>query len=151
QPGLRRIDPRGLAEVFSTGCVLQDRTLFTDIRLLPAASAWTFHRDGRVVKRRYFDPAVWEQQPELSPTAYAERLQECFARAGRAHVAPGRPVARPLTGGLDSRAVMACCPPEPGALPCYTFGGPYRDCMAVRIAGRLADLCRHPHTTLRVR
>jgi asparagine synthase (glutamine-hydrolysing) len=46
--------------------------------------------------------------------------------------------------------VLAWSQSAPGALTCYTFGGPYRDCADVIIARRLAELCRLPHTTIRV-
>ena len=149
-PHLRRIDPRGLAEQFSLGCVLQNRSLFPGIAVLPPGSAWRFHRDGRIEHNRYFDPGVWEQQEPLSPAAYHEQLCDVFVRLGRRHVADGARIALSLTGGLDSRAVLAWSGSEPGALPCYTFGGPYRDCADVVIARRLARLCGHPHTTIRI-
>jgi len=56
-----------------------------------------------------------------------------------------------LTGGLDSRMLLAWAGAEPGSLPCYTFGGPYRDCADVRIARHLAALAGQPHTTLPIR
>ena len=40
-------------------------------------------------------------------------------------------VAMSLTGGLDTRAVMAWYRGSGGFLPCYTFGGTYRDCRDV--------------------
>jgi asparagine synthase (glutamine-hydrolysing) len=148
-PHLRSLDPQGLAEFFSVGCVLQNRSLFRGISLLPPGSAWTFHRDGRIEKTRYFDPSTWEQQEPLTATAYNERLREVLTRVVNRR-SDGERTALSLTGGLDSRAVMACSNAEAGSLPCYTFGGPYRDCADVLIARRLAGLCRHPHTTIRV-
>jgi asparagine synthase (glutamine-hydrolysing) len=41
-PELRVADPRGLGEFVSCGCVLEGRTLFKGIDVLPLASAWTF-------------------------------------------------------------------------------------------------------------
>src|SRR5207248_1615321 len=35
-----------------------------------------------------------------------------------------------------------------GQLPCYTFNGTYRDCADVRIARRVAAICRQDHATL---
>jgi asparagine synthase (glutamine-hydrolysing) len=55
-----------------------------------------------------------------------------------------------LTGGLDSRMILAWAQAAPGSLPCYTFAGPYRDCADVRIARELAEICHQPHTTIRV-
>ena len=149
-PALRQIDPRGLAEFFSVGCVLQDRSLFAGISLLPPGSLWTFHRDGRVDRRRYFDPVTWEQQTPLDAVAYGERLREVFGRVTPRYLLGQERVAMSLTGGLDSRAILAWARAAPGSLPCYTFGGPYRDCADVRIARRLAQLCGQPHTTIRI-
>ena len=139
-PPLRRIDQRGLAEVFSVGCVLQNRSLFRDVSLLPGGSMWTFHRDGRVEKQRYFDPATWEEQEKLDPATYAERLTEVFARVAPRYLRNDQPVGMSLTGGLDSRMILAWAKASPESLPCYTFGGPYRDCADVRIARRLASI-----------
>jgi asparagine synthase (glutamine-hydrolysing) len=147
-PVARRIDSRGLAEFFAVGCVLQNRSLFAGVALLPPASAWTIRRDGYIHQQRYFDPGTWEQQERLSAADYDAQLSEVFAQIGERYVADGSPAALSLTGGLDSRAVLAWSKFAPDALPCYTFGGPYRDCADVVIARRLAGLCGQPHTTI---
>src|SRR5579872_7285540 len=43
-----------------------------------------------------------------------------------------------LTGGLDTRIIMACHKAAPGTLPCYSFGGMFRDCQDVILARRIA-------------
>ena len=149
-PALRRIDQRGLAEFFSVGCVLQNRSLFDGILLLPPGSLWTFHRDGRIDKHRYFDPTAWEQQTPLDAVAYGERLREVFGRITPRYLQGDDRVAMSLTGGLDSRVILAWAHAEPGSLPCYTFGGPYRDCADVSLARKLAKLCHQPHSTIRI-
>jgi len=55
-----------------------------------------------------------------------------------------------LTGGVDSRMILAWAPRLPGTLPCYTWGGKYRDCADVKIARRTARVCRQPHNTILV-
>lgn len=149
-PQLREIDQRGLAEFFSVGCVLQNRSLFRGISLLPPGSRWIFHRDGRILRHRYFHPETWEQQEPLDATAYSRRLEEVFSQVAPRYLRGAAPVAMSLTGGLDSRMLLAWAQAAPGTLPCYTFGGPYRDCADVKIARRLAGICGHPHTTLPV-
>ena len=75
-PALRRIDPRGLGEWVSCGCVLENRTLFAAINVLPPASAWDF-RNGAVEQRRtYFHPSEWEAQDALEPETYYEDAPE---------------------------------------------------------------------------
>lgn len=147
-PHLRQIEQRSLAEFFSVGCVLQNRTLFPGISLLPGGSRWTFYRDGRIDKKRYFDPAIWEQQEPLDATTYTERLIEVFGKIAPRYQQGREAVAMSLTGGLDSRMLLAWMKAPPGSLPCYTFGGPYRDCADVRIAQKLATVCHQPHTVI---
>jgi asparagine synthase (glutamine-hydrolysing) len=149
-PQTRQLDPQGVAEMLAVGCVMQNRSLYSGIRLLPPGSAWTFHPDGRVEKAQYFSPTALEQQEPLDATEYGDQLAAVFSRIAPRYLGGAARVAMSLTGGLDSRAVIAWARTEPGALPCYTFGGPYRDCADVRIARRLASLCRHPHTTIRI-
>lgn len=149
-PQLRQLDQRSLAEWFSVGCVLQNRSLYRGVAILPPASLWKLHRSGRFETGTYFSPKEWEQQETLSAEAYKDRLSEVFARVGARYLGGQSKIAMSLTGGLDSRAVLAWAKFEPGSLPCYTFGGPYRDCADVIIARRLARVCRHPHTTIRV-
>jgi asparagine synthase (glutamine-hydrolysing) len=149
-PDLRRLDSRGLAETFSCGCVLQNRTLFHGISTLPGGSLWTFAQKRNAKKQTYFDRSDWEGQPLLSGAEYYEKLKATFARILPSYFRGPKQVAMSLTGGLDGRMIMAWAKPSPGELPCYTFGGTYRDCADVRIARRIARLCHQRHETITV-
>jgi asparagine synthase (glutamine-hydrolysing) len=149
-PALRELDPRGLAEWFSCGCVLGNRTLFHGVSILPPASAWIFSADGAVKRQSYFKPSTWENQPPLSPTEFSEQFQHTFPRALSRYTNGSQPVAMSLTGGLDGRMIMAWARPNRGELPCYTFNGSYRDCADARIARKVAAACSQPHQTISV-
>ena len=150
-PSLREIDQQGLAEFVSVGCVLQNRSLFKNVFLLPGGSAWVLNRGGVLHKRQYFDFATWEEQDRLSPAAYTAELTSVFSRIAPNYLRKDQPVGISLTGGLDSRMILAHAQAVPGSLPCYTFGGPYRDCADVRIARQLAMTCRQPHVTIPIK
>lgn len=147
-PQTRRLDERGVAEWLSCGCVLQNRTLFSNVSLLPPGSAWIFSADGRMKKTRYFDPAIWESQSPLSPAEYYECLKETFPRILKRYMNGDRTVGMSLTGGLDGRMIMAWSPHGPGQLPCYTFNGPIRDCADVKIARKVAGACGQAYQTI---
>jgi asparagine synthase (glutamine-hydrolysing) len=147
-PDLRRLDITSLAETFSCGCVLQNRTLFSNVSILPGGAAWMFTGDGNIKKESYFKPEVWEQQPVLSGEGYYEKLREAFPRILARYFRGTRQIAMSLTGGLDGRMIMAWANQPPGRFPCFTFGSTYRDCTDVRIARRVAGLCRQPHETI---
>ena len=53
-----------------------------------------------------------------------------------------------LTGGLDTRMIMAWQKSQPGALPCYTFGGMFRDCQDVTLSRQVASMCDQPHQVI---
>src|SRR3989454_6238662 len=74
RPELRRVDPQGLGEFVSCGCVLENRTLFEGIHVLPGASSWTFRRGTVEAKRSYFEPREGEEQPPLDEGPYYRQL-----------------------------------------------------------------------------
>ena len=147
-PELRRLDPRGLAEQLSCGCVLEGRSLFAGMSVLPGASVWTFPVNGTVRKASYFDPREWEDQPVLPDDQFYAGLRETFGAIMPRYTRSPRGVAVSLTGGLDTRMIMAHAHAAPGALPCYTFGGPYRDCYDVKVARKVAAACGQPHEVI---
>ena len=74
-PELRRIDPRGIGEFIACGAVLENRTLFQRIQVLPQASAWTFRSGVLEAKDTYFHPREWEEQEKLDPESYYRELR----------------------------------------------------------------------------
>jgi len=149
-PGTRQLDPRSLGEVLSCEAVLQNRSLFSGISLLPAGSAWVFSRGEPLKKKTYFKQETWENQPQLSEADFYEKLKETWARVLPKYFLGKQSVGLSLTGGVDSRMILAWAPCLSGALPCYTWGGKYRDCADVKIARCTAKVCRQPHKTILV-
>lgn len=147
-PHLRKLDLQGLGELFTCGCTLQNRTLFPGILQLPGGAAWEFEPGARIRKNSYFDPAEWASQPALSAPAYYEALRDTLVRIVPRYLAPPQTVGMSLTGGVDSRMIMAATAPAPASLPCYTFGGMYRECADVRIARKIARACQQPYRVL---
>lgn len=148
RPELRTMDARGLGEFISCGCVLENRTLFREVHLLPPAARWTFRNGAKERQERYFLPAEWEDQPLLEPEAYYHELRDVFTRNLPRYFEGREPIAMSLTGGLDTRMVMAWHGAAPDSLPCYTFGGMFRDCEDVRVARRVARACKQPHQVI---
>ena len=149
-PGTRQLNLRSLGEVLCCEAVLENRSLFSGIFLLPPGSAWVFSRGEPVKKKRYFNPESWETQPELGGSEFYEKLKATWTRVLPKYFRGKQPVGLSLTGGVDSRMILAWAPRSPGTLPCYTWGGKYRDCVDVKIARRTAKLCQQPHNTISV-
>src|SRR6266571_3369034 len=108
RPELRRADPRALGEFVACGCVLEGRSLFQGVHVLPGGVAWVF-RNGSVERK-----------------------------------------GMSLTGGLDTRMIMAWQKSPPGSLPCYTFGGMFRDSQDVLVARQVARVCEQSHEVIAV-
>ena len=150
RPDLRTADQRGLGEFISCGCVLEDRTIFRDIHVLPTASKWVFQNRTLREKGSYFQAAEWENQGALDSETYYQELKEVFSRNLPRYFNGGEAVGISLTGGLDTRMIMAWLKAEPQTLPTYTFGGPYRECHDVTIARRVAKVCQQPYQVIDV-
>ena len=145
RPELRTVEPRGLGEFLVCGCVLENRTLFPGIHLLPPGSAWLFRNGMLEKKAAYFEPREWEEQEPLEPEAYYTRLRDAFVNSLPRYFNGRERVGVSLTGGLDTRIIMAWRKAPPGTLPCYTFGSMYRDNQDVRLARKVARICGQPH------
>jgi len=149
-PATRRLDDTALAEFVSAGCALQGRSLFAGVSLLPPASRWIFARGRLAKKETYFQKEAWEQLPALGEAEFYERLRDTFPRVVRKYFRGRAAIGMSLTGGLDGRMIMACSGHAENTLPCYTFGGSYRDCTDVSLARRVAQACGQPHQVITV-
>ena len=149
-PELRKLDDKSFAETFSCGCVLQNRALFPGISKLPGGALWTFKPGQSIKKDLYFRPAVWENQMPLGNAEYHDKLKETWAHILPRYLQGTEQAGVSLTGGKDSRMIMAWAPSRPGTLPCYTFGGLYRDCEDVKLARLIAKTCDQPHQVIAV-
>ena len=147
-PELRRTDLRSVGEFVACGAVLENRTLFEGVNVLPPASKWLFRNGSLVRKDSYFHPREWEDQEALEPEAYYRELQEVFTRNLPRYFDGDERIGMSLTGGLDTRMILACRKPDPGSLPCYTFGSMFRENQDVRIARRVAKVCGQSHQVI---
>jgi len=147
-PATREFDPDGLAQFLACGSTLGTRSLFRGIRVLPGGTMLTFDHESKAHPDRYFERSEWEQLEPLPEPAWREAVAAALDRAVERDAAQARRSAVSLTGGLDSRIIMASLDPVPGAIPCYTFGSMYRDTYDVRAARTVAGLCGQRHQSL---
>jgi asparagine synthase (glutamine-hydrolysing) len=135
----RALDPQAAAEFLTFQCVMLDRTLLEDVRLLPPASLLVFE-PGRGVR---IEP-TWRLRYRPRPDAdhsgtLADALHAALARLTRFHR-----VALPLSGGLDSRTLLAAVRSRP--LRTITYGRSGSD--DVRLAAQLAAAAGTEHHTI---
>lgn len=147
-PRLRQLQPAGLAESFVCGAVLQNRSLFTEVSLLPGGAAWTFGPGRATNRQSYFHRLDWESQTPLSAADYYQSLKETFGRVLPRYFSGKLPVALSLTGGLDTRMIAAWDHRPPFTLRCYTFGGMDRESEDVRISRQVAAAYHQHHEVI---
>ena len=150
RPELRASDARSLGEFIALSCILENRTFFKDIHVLPAASIFTFQNSTLQRQGTYFDPRAWEDQTPLSAESFYEEIRSVVTTTVPRYFVGRQPIGVAMTGGLDTRVILASYPPAPGALPSYTFGGPFRDSQDVLVGRKISDICRQPHQVIQV-
>lgn len=150
RPDLRVPCPQGLGELLACSCVLENRTIFKDICVMPAASSWMFRSGTLAQKKTYFDPKEWEEQAPLDAESYYQGLRESLVKTLPNYFEGRQRTAVALTGGMDTRVILAQYGPAAGTLPAYTFGGMFRECQDVKIARKVAGVCSQTHQVITV-
>jgi len=150
RPELRSTNFRSMGEFVACGCVLENRSLFNGIHVLPPGSTWVCKAGSVHLRSTYFQAKEWEDQTPLDPEPYYQELQGVFSRNLPRYFDGQERIGMSLTGGLDTRMIMAWQRPTPGSLPCYTFGGAFRDCRDVLVARQVARECGQSHEVIGV-
>jgi len=148
RPELRTLDAKGFGEFVSCGCVLENRSLFRGLHVLPPGSGWRFRNGALQEKSFYFEPREWEQQDKLEPEQYYSLLKDSLVKGLPRYFNGHEQAGVSLTGGIDTRILMAWRNAQPGSLPCYTFGSMYRDNQDVQLARKIAQLCGQSHQVI---
>jgi asparagine synthase (glutamine-hydrolysing) len=148
-PELRDFDQEGVAQFVAFGCTVNWRSLFRGIEILPGGSCWIF-QEGKSERQRYFRPETWEGLPPLPEDVFQERFEEIFKRILPRYSQTERPVGIALTGGLDTRMILACAPKGIENAVSYTFTGRVGKTFDDRLAADIAKLCGLEHQLLRL-
>jgi len=149
-PKLRSIDNEGLGEYFSLGCTLHNKTIFKGISILPAGSIWTFSFGMIIKKRRFRELLIPESEGTFDTQSLFGSLKEALPKIMRRYYRRDEKVAVSLTGGLDTRLIMAWAKFPPYKVPCYTFSGIYRDCYDAKIGAKISAICQQHHMIIRI-
>lgn len=143
-------DLDAVADFLAFGSVGGTKTLFKGISRLPGASLWAF-RGGNINKRgRYFDPTEWESLPHLPAAEFECRFVETAKEVIPRYLDSATTVGVSITGGLDTRMIMACVPEGAANLICYTYGAESGETLDVRIGREISKLLGYSHEVLRI-
>jgi asparagine synthase (glutamine-hydrolysing) len=133
----RTLDAQAAAEFLTFQCVLGDRTLVEDVHLLPPASLLVFEVGQGVRIER-----TWRLRYRVRPGDGHPRMLGYALRQATARLADGAGrVGLPLSGGLDSRTLLAATPSRP--LVTVSYGR--QDSDDLLLAARLAQIAATEH------
>jgi asparagine synthase (glutamine-hydrolysing) len=123
-PGVRAsVDRAALLEYFTFQNQFTDRTLFANIRMLPAGHMISASADGRVARRRFWDYAFVEPDgAAASDEEYGEELHRLFVQAVERQLVSDVPVGAYLSGGMDSGGITAIASRHVPHLASFTAG-----------------------------
>ena len=142
------VNRAGVADFLAFEHLLGDETLLTDVHALPPATIARF-RGGRVSLERYWTPR-YHPGPADGPAAYVTELCRRLGAAVDRSVSASPRAGIPVSGGLDSRAILAVgrrtlAP----STPCFTYGIP--GCDDLRLAQALVRRLGVAHHTFELR
>ena len=149
-PSTRSFDEQGVADFVKYGSVLGGRTLFSGIRSLPGASMWTFGPDASCTKGSYFTSSNWESQRELNDEDFQLQFVETFKSVLPRYLKGRSRIGISVTGGVDTRMIMASLAGHVIDPICYTYAGMSGNLLDAKIGAAVARLCGLEHHTLRL-
>lgn len=137
------IDRQAVEEFFDFEHLLENRTWFEGIELVPPASILTFDLEKAKVESRHY--WFWNEikpiRGAIDEIELAEELGKLFKQSVQRRVKGNERIGITLSGGLDSRAILAAVPDDYMSLydlQTYTFGK--KDCEDMRIAKKASEI-----------
>ena len=141
----REIDHHAVADFFAFELLLGDKTFFSEIRVLPPASALTFGQQTWSIKR-YWDFQFCEEPTPIDEQATVIRLDDLLQSAVSHCISDKLTTGVFLSGGLDSRTLLGAIARQ--SLPVQTFTMGREGSYDMRFAQQIAETVGTEHHTL---
>lgn len=134
------IDREAVKEFFDIGYLLENRTWFEGVELVPPASVLAFDLEKSKVEIRHY--WSWHNikpiKEPIDKREIAEELGRLFKQSVHKRVENDERIGISLSGGLDSRAILAAVPDDYKPLHTYTFG--QEGCDDIKIASKVSKI-----------
>ena len=138
------LDPRSVADYLTFGFLFGNKTLVTQVQLLPAASTLTYKwEEGHYTLERYWHLESAFQDWQGSQDEYGAELCRVFNQAVQRTLTGGQSIGVSLSGGLDSRAIVSAIDGAHAPITTYTLG--VKGCADEVIAEKLARIAGTRH------
>ena len=128
------VDRKALLEYFTFQNFFTDRTLFDDVRILPAGHWMKVGANGRRVVQQYWDFHFQEPASPASREEYVEELDRLFTQAVTRQLVSDVDVGSYLSGGMDSGSITAVAASQLPYLKTFTVGFDLNSASGVELA-----------------
>ena len=132
----RIVDDSSVADFFSFGYILGNKTFFKGIELLPHAAILTYNA-GQLSIEQYWDFNFNEEYEDHSEKYYVENLSKLILQAVERQMKGKHKIGVALSGGFDSRTIVASIDKKHYPIHTFTFGKP--NCDDAKFAQKVAD------------
>ena len=130
-----KLNDEAIADWFSFGKLLGNKTFFKNINVLSPASILEY-RDGKLNIEKYWD-FEFNQATNISQDELVEGLVSSFRKSVARRLTGNHRYGIGLSGGLDSRAIAVAMGDSASRVTAFTFG--VRGCDEARIAHTIAE------------
>lgn len=141
----KEIDKKTLENFLHYGYFIEDDTWFGSVKLIQPAGLIKFNLSNGSIERSIY--WAWDQiRPVSGKIDIREAGQEwgrLFTNAVRKRVNQGERAGLTLSGGLDSRAILAAFPDEYGQVQAATFGK--KNCLDIDLAQKASTVKKARH------
>jgi asparagine synthase (glutamine-hydrolysing) len=140
-----QVDKEALLEYFTFQNFFTDRTLFKDVKLLPAGCWMRITKDaaGLPAPERYWDYHFREPEHAASEAEYAEELERLFRQAVTRQLVSDVDVGAYLSGGMDSGSITAVAASAIPELRTFTCGFDLHSASGLELAFDERDAAEH--------
>jgi asparagine synthase (glutamine-hydrolysing) len=140
-----KIDVMAVEQFFDVGYLLENRTWFDGVELMPPAAVLEFNISESAVKVSHY--WSWSDVKQFKGIAkeseIVEELGRLFKQSVIKRVNKDERIGITLSGGLDSRAILAAVPDDYRSMQSFTFG--QNGCHDLLIAKRAALIKKTIH------
>jgi len=148
--GPKRRDNKTIANFFTFGFPLGDETLFEDIKLIPAASCLTYDLTSRKVSiQKYWHLVdLFTSKGQHNGKKDYQDVVDAFTSAVNRRLANSEQLGLSLSGGLDSRSILAALGDRAKGLRTYTLG--LKNCRDESLAQKMSAITGTRHDFVEV-
>ncbi len=143
----RNLDYNAIGDLFYFGFVSGNKTLFKTIKLLPPGSILSFS-DQKIKLEKYWDSLSLFSLKYENDKPSIKEVVTLFQQAVRKRLREKPLLGLSLSGGLDSRSILAALGIQAQGMPSYTLGLPR--CEDERLSARMARIAGTKHQFLSI-